>query len=110
MARAINPASADLKACIRWATWVAGAGTKENHIQALKREQAVGPEPKEREDSHLRIALECFLNLGCSPEFAEGAGPAQVDNPVSSGFAHAFPQRGIRHQCSNRAREVFHVV
>src|SRR5947199_214694 len=54
-----------------------------------------------------RISL---LNLGRSPEFAEGAGPASVDDAISSGFAHALPQCGIRHQRPNCAREVFRVV
>ena len=55
-------------------------------------------------------AGENFSNLCRSPEFAESAWPAPVDDAVSSGFAHALSQRGIRHQRSNRAREVFDVV
>ncbi len=63
-----------------------------------------------RESRFAQSSGSIYLTRGGGPESAECAWPAQVDDAVSSEFAHAFPQRGIGHQRSNGACEVFHVV
>src|SRR5438445_13555138 len=94
---------------VAWATWVAGSGTKENRIQALKRAacRMRCPQRMRREGVLSRVSL---LNLGRGPESAECARPVHVDDAISSGFAHALPQCGIRHQRPNGPCEVFRVV
>ncbi len=62
--------------------------------------------------SKIKVKRACssLLDIGRRPEFAERTRPAAVDDTLSSGDAHAFPQCGIGNQRPNSAREVIDIT